>query len=47
MMKKGVYLLGWMSHFVIAPPLTITEKEIDEGVKALDEALSLADAEVD
>ena len=47
MMKKGVYLVGWVSHFVIAPPLTITEKEIDEGVKALDEALALADAEVE
>ena len=36
-----------MSHFVIAPPLIITKEEIDRGVAALDEALALADAEVE
>jgi taurine--2-oxoglutarate transaminase len=36
-----------MSHFVIAPPLIITEKEIDQGVAALDEALSIADQEIE
>ncbi len=46
MMGNGVYLQSWMSHFVIAPPLIITREEIDRGVGALDEALSLADAEV-
>jgi taurine---2-oxoglutarate transaminase len=45
-MNHGVYLQAWMSHFVIAPPLIISEEEIDRGVSALDEALSLADAEV-
>ena len=44
MMKKGVYVLPWMSHFVIAPPLIVTEDEIAAGVAALDEALSIADA---
>jgi len=43
MMKNGVYLQGWVSHFVIAPPLIITEDEIDLGVNALDEALKIAD----
>ena len=47
MMAAGVYLQAWMSHFVIAPPLIITEQEIDRGVAALDEALSIADAEVE
>jgi taurine--2-oxoglutarate transaminase len=47
MMGTGVYLQSWMSHFVIAPPLIITEKEIDQGVAAFDEALSLADAEIE
>ena len=46
MMASGVYLQSWMSHFVFAPPLIITEKEIDQGVAAFDEALTLADAEV-
>ena len=29
MMKNGVYMQGWISHFVIAPPLIISEDEID------------------
>jgi taurine--2-oxoglutarate transaminase len=47
MMGNGVYIQAWMSHFVIAPPLIVSEDEIDQGVAALDEALALADAEVD
>ncbi|MBI5473500.1 MAG: aminotransferase class III-fold pyridoxal phosphate-dependent enzyme [Ignavibacteriae bacterium] len=43
MMKKGVFVQSWISHFVVAPPLIITREEIDEGVKAMDEALSTAD----
>lgn len=44
MMNNGVYIQGWVSHFVIAPPLIITREEIDAGVAALDAALALADA---
>ena len=47
MMKNGVFMQAWVSHFIIAPPLIVTEKEIDAGVEALDEALKLADAEVE
>jgi taurine--2-oxoglutarate transaminase len=36
-----------MSHFVIAPPLIISKEEIDRGVSVLDEALALADSEVE
>jgi taurine--2-oxoglutarate transaminase len=43
MMSLGVSCLGWVSHLVIAPPLIINEAELDEGVKALDEALTIAD----
>ncbi len=46
MMKNGVFIQSWISHFVIAPPLIITKEEIDSGVKALDEALVIADREV-
>jgi taurine--2-oxoglutarate transaminase len=46
-MSNGVYIQAWMSHFVIAPPLIIAKEEIDRGVSVLDEALNLADAEVD
>lgn len=46
MMKNGVFVQAWISHFVVAPPLIVSKDEIDEGVKALDEALRIADAEV-
>ncbi len=44
MMKNGVYIQSWVSHFVIAPPLIISREEIDAGVAALDAALAIADA---
>lgn len=47
MMKKGVFIQAWVSHFVIAPPLIVTKEEIEQGVRALDESLALADAEVE
>ena len=43
-LKRGVALQPWVSHFVIAPPLIVKESEVDEGVAALDAALSIADA---
>jgi taurine--2-oxoglutarate transaminase len=46
MMKKGVAINSWLSHFVIAPPLIIEREQIDAGVAALDEALALADAQL-
>ena len=46
LMSRGVYCVGWLSHLVIAPPLIITEAEIDQAVKALDASLAIADAEV-
>jgi taurine--2-oxoglutarate transaminase len=47
MMGNGVFIQAWMSHFVIAPPLIISREEIDMGVAALDEALKIADDEVE
>ena len=43
MMGEGVTVQAWISHFVIAPPLIITEEEIDRGIAALDKWLHLAD----
>ncbi len=45
-MKRGVYVVGWVSHLVIAPPLIIERADLDQAVKAIDEALAVADAEV-
>jgi len=47
MMKEGVCIQSWVSHFVIAPPLIITKSEIDTGVAALDRGLALADQQVE
>ena len=43
MMKNGVFVNNWLSHFVVAPPLIITKDEIDEGIRAFDQSLKLAD----
>lgn len=43
MMKNGVFLQAWISHFVFAPPLIISKEEIDTGVDAFDKALTIAD----
>ena len=46
LMKRGVSTVGWMSHIVLAPPLIITEEQIDECIAALDASLLIADAKV-
>ncbi|MBI3507528.1 MAG: aminotransferase class III-fold pyridoxal phosphate-dependent enzyme [Proteobacteria bacterium] len=46
LMKQGVFVVGWISHLVIAPPLIVSEAELDRGVAAIDKALAIADAEV-
>ena len=47
MMADGVSIQAWISHFVIAPLLIVTEEELDRGIAALDEHLSIADALVE
>ena len=47
MMAQGVAIQAWVSHFVIAPPLIVTKEELDLGIAALDEHLSIADALVE
>jgi taurine--2-oxoglutarate transaminase len=47
MMKSGVAVASWISHFVIAPPLIIEKSEIDIAISALDKALAIADSAVE
>jgi len=47
MMKEGVSVQAWLSHFVIAPPLIVEKSDIDLGVAVLDKALAIADQQVD
>ena len=42
-MKKGVYLLEWINHLIIALPVTVDENQVDEGIEALDEVLKIPD----
>src|ERR1700733_2336898 len=44
MLADGVIMQAWVSHFVIAPPLIVTREELDRGIAALDQHLSIADA---
>jgi len=43
MLKKGVLIMSWFTHFVIALPLIITKKQIDHALAALDDCLRIAD----
>ena len=42
-MERGLYLFVHWNVIMIAPPLTITREELDEGLAILDEVLSIAD----
>ena len=42
-LSEGVIIQAWVSHFVIAPPLIVTEEEIARGIDTLDRWLHLAD----
>ncbi len=46
MMKRGVSIQAWISHFVIAPPLIIEKEEIDFALEQLDQSLAIADAAI-
>jgi taurine--2-oxoglutarate transaminase len=42
-MERGLYLMTHWNVIIVAPPLTITREELDEGLGVLDEVLSLVD----
>src|SRR3954451_19449375 len=42
-MERGLYLFVHWNVVMIAPPLTITREELDEGLATLDEALAVVD----
>ena len=45
-MKNGLYMAAWYDTLVIAPPLIITEEQIDEGIDILSKSLAIGDKEV-
>ena len=46
-MANGLYISAWIDTLVVAPPLIITEEQVDQAVAILDKALEIADAEAD
>jgi taurine--2-oxoglutarate transaminase len=46
-MERGLYLFVHWNVIMVAPPLTITREELDEGLALLDEALAIADEHYD
>ena len=44
-MQRGVYISPWYDTLVIAPPLIITEAQVDEALAVLDQSLEIADTE--
>ncbi len=44
-MQNGLYMAPWYDTLVIAPPLIITEEQIDEAVDILDKSLQIGDKE--
>src|SRR5579864_8719505 len=42
-LERGLYLMTHWNVVMVCPPLTITRDELDEGIAALDDALSVAD----
>ena len=45
LLARGTYLVGRFNVLVASPPLVVTEKQIDEGVGAIDDALAGVAAE--
>jgi taurine--2-oxoglutarate transaminase len=47
MMRGGGAVQAWISHLVLAPPPIIEKQDIDFGMKVLDEALAVADRQME
>jgi len=45
-MAAGVYVVPMINTFIVAPPLIISEAQIDEGVRGLREALGWLDTQL-
>jgi len=44
-MSRGLYVSPWYDTLVVAPPLIITESQVDEALSILDKSLEIADKE--
>ncbi len=46
-MQQGLYVVAWYDTLTIAPPLIITEEQVDEALAILDNVLAIGDQEAD
>lgn len=46
LMSRGVYVMAWINHLIIAPPLIIEKEDVDRGIEALDVSLKISDSKV-
>ncbi len=46
-MQNGLYMAAWYDTLVIAPPLIISEEEVNEAMSILDKSLEIGDAEAE
>ena len=46
-MKLGLLTQSWYDTLMVAPPLIITEEQVDEGIAILDKVLEITDQEVE
>jgi len=42
-LRHGLYVVSWYNNLIIAPPLTISERQVDEGVEVLGKILESVD----
>ena len=45
-MNNEVYVNSWINCLIIVPPLIVKKEELDQGITAIDRALTLADKEL-
>jgi taurine--2-oxoglutarate transaminase len=45
LVQNGVYVFTFKNILIIAPPLTITKEQLDEGLQMVDEGLAMMDRE--
>lgn len=46
-MKNGLFMFAWYDNLIVAPPLIVTEEDIDKAKAILDAALKIGDSEVE
>jgi adenosylmethionine-8-amino-7-oxononanoate aminotransferase len=46
-MANGLWMVSWYDSLMIAPPLIITEQQIDEALEILEKSLDIGDREAE